>query len=76
VSVVTQQTRDDVLTIQAFFWIDGKANRHLFRAAADFNGDAFATCMHAMATAIRGDQRYRCDERIKAAIAAAKAEQC
>jgi hypothetical protein len=72
--VVSQQTRDDVLTIQSFGPLDGKHNRHIFRAGADANADAFATVMHAMANAIRADPRYRCDERIKAAIAAARAD--
>jgi len=73
VSVVSQKTRDDITTVLVFFGIDRATNLHLFRAANDFDRDAFAASFGALASAIRCDVRFGCDQRIKAAIAAEKA---
>lgn len=73
-SVISQKTSDDLSLVIEFFGIDRKSNLHLFRAASDFDRDAFARSFGALATAVRGDPRYGINERIKAAIAAEKAK--
>ena len=71
-SVVSAKTKDDLTVVLVFFGIDRGSNLHLFRAASDFDRDAFATSFGALATAIRGDRRFGCGQRIKDAIAAEK----
>lgn len=71
-SVVSTKTKDDLTVVLVFFGIERGSNLHLFRAASDFDRDAFATSFGALANAIRGDRRFGCDQRIKDAIAAEK----
>ena len=74
-SVIAQKTRDDLNLMLEFFGIHRESNLHLFRAANDFDRDAFAKSFGALASAIRGDYRYGINERIKAAIAEERAKQ-
>lgn len=67
-TVVSRQTADDVATVMQFFGI-GDQNNRLFGLAADANGDAFAATMGALAGAIKGDQRYGANERVRQALA-------
>lgn len=67
-SVVSRETRADLRTVTEFFGIDESESVHLFRHAADKNGDAFASVFKALAEAIREDVRSGATLRIRRAI--------
>lgn len=71
-SVVSKETLAHVETVARFFGVDLEWNRHVFRAAANVDGDAFAVVMKSMAEEIERDLRFGITDRIRAQIAASK----
>ena len=67
-SVVSQKCRDDLAEFCGFMDIRLEANRHLCRAAADADREAFGLVMCRMAAACRIDPRRGINERIRQSI--------
>lgn len=72
-SVVSQQGMDDTLEFCEFHGIPFAANRHIFRAAADADREAYELVMSRMAAACRIDPRRGINGRIRDSIEAEKA---
>lgn len=68
-SVVTPQTRDDLMRFTQWYGIDFEANVHTFRALTSTCPDAFATVMRAWAAEIEHDSRVGTSQRIRQQIA-------
>ena len=71
-SVVSHQCRDDLAVFCEFMDIRLDANRHIFRAAADADREAFELVMSRMAAACRIDPRRGINDRIRASIEESK----
>lgn len=68
-SVVTPQTRDDLMRFTQWYGIDFDANVHTFRALTSTCPDAFSTVMRAWAAEIEHDSRVGTSQRIRQKIA-------
>lgn len=73
-SAISPQSMQDLRVLLAFFGAELDHNRHIFRAAADHDLAAFSICIGSLAAAIRRDPRHGLNQRIRAAIEAAKHE--
>jgi hypothetical protein len=70
--VVSEQTAAELKAVTDFFGIDLEWNRHIFRFAAQADGNAFQVIIRALAVAINQDQRRGATGRIRANILATK----
>jgi len=72
-ALISERTAADLNVVADFFGIDMDWNRHIFRHAAQVDGQAFAVVIRALAQACEQDSRRGIEARIRERIAKEKA---
>lgn len=65
-ALISERTAAELNAVAEFFGIDLEWNRHIFRHAAQVDGQAFAVVVRALAQAVQQDSRYGITDRIRA----------